>query len=96
MAAVAGALTAPARWIARNAGLDPVIAVAAARAVAPDQGIDGVSGSLVHLRPAGIIDPALTLIRAVSVGATAAAIAITGEVLIARPHLRITQADLRP
>ncbi len=96
VAAVAAALTAPARWIARNAGLDPIAAVAEARAVAPDQGIDGVTGTLVHLRSAGIVDPALTLIRAVSVGATAAAMAITGEVLVVRPYLRITSADIRP
>jgi chaperonin GroEL len=96
MAAIATALAAPAWWIARNAGLDAEAALAAARPVAPGQGIDGVTGALIDLRRAGVMDPALILVRALAVGATAAAMAITGEVLVARPHLRITEVDIRP
>lgn len=95
VAAVARALEAPAWWIARNAGLNPDRAVGLARPEAPVRGIDAHSGELVDLAEAGIVDAARIVRRALTVGATAAALAMSCDVLVHCP-VGLFQARLRP
>jgi chaperonin GroEL len=92
---VAKALEAPARWIARNAGLDPNAIVACAKESAPALGFDAVRREIVDLRSNGIVDPVTTLVEAVRIGLSTALLASDSGVLVQRP-IALHQAEIRP
>ncbi|MCC6790034.1 MAG: hypothetical protein IT336_00020 [Thermomicrobiales bacterium] len=95
VAAAASACEAPARWLARNAGLDAGWAVAQARAAEPGSGIDVTTGRLVDLHAAGIVDAAATLQCALRVGLTTARLASDCGTLVHRP-ISLSMAEIRP
>ena len=92
---VAKALEAQARWLARNAGLDPDWAVARGLSEAPERGLDVSSGEIADLRAGGVVDPASTLIEAIRIALTTPVLASDCGELIHSPK-PLHQADIRP
>jgi chaperonin GroEL len=83
--ALAAALSEPMRAIAANAGLDGRAIVAQAAGVVPDRTYDAWRGAWVDPWEAGILDSVTVLEAALDGGVSAAAAALTSEVLIHRP-----------
>jgi len=77
------ALSAPARNIAENAGLEGSVMVRAVEAETGSTGLNAVTGELVDLVKAGIIDPAKVTRAALQNAASIAGLVITTEALIA-------------
>jgi chaperonin GroEL len=77
------ALTAPARNIAENAGLEGSVMVRAIEAETGVNGLNAATGEIVDLVKAGIIDPAKVTRAALQNAASIAALVITTEALIA-------------
>jgi chaperonin GroEL len=77
------ALTAPARNIAENAGLEGNVMVRAVEAETGTIGLNAATGELVDLVKAGIIDPAKVTRAALQNAASIAALVLTTEALIA-------------
>jgi chaperonin GroEL len=76
-------LTAPARNIAENAGLEGNVMVRAIEAETGSNGLNAATGDIVDLVKAGIIDPAKVTRAALQNAASIAALVITTECLIA-------------
>ena len=93
---VAEALEAPARWIAHNAGIDGGHALALGRNTAAEMGLDVMSGEVLDLVKAGIVDPAPRAVMALSAGVNTAVLAASCEVLGLRPSRSLTAVDFRP
>ncbi len=87
--AVADGLTAPAWWIARNAGLDPQVVISRMEPEGPLP-VDG-PGS----RSEDIHDAASTVSTMVKIGVSMAISAFECDVLISRA-VRLSQAEMRP
>jgi chaperonin GroEL len=77
------ALTAPARNIAENAGLEGNVMVRAIESETGSNGLNAATGEIVDLVKAGIIDPAKVTRAALQNAASIAALVITTEALIA-------------
>ena len=77
------ALTAPARNIAENAGLEGSVWVRAVEAETGSNGLNAATGEIVDLLKAGIIDPAKVTRAALQNAASIAALVITTEALVA-------------
>jgi chaperonin GroEL len=80
---VAKALEEPLRWIALNAGLEGAVFVRQVESEAGPLGLDAVTGEIVDLVKAGIIDPAKVTRSALQNAASVAALLLTTEVLVA-------------
>jgi chaperonin GroEL len=76
-------LTAPARNIAENAGLEGNVMVRAIESETGSNGLNAATGEIVDLVKAGIIDPAKVTRAALQNAASIAALVITTECLIA-------------
>jgi chaperonin GroEL len=76
-------LTAPARNIAENAGLEGSVMVRAVEAETGSNGLDAATGEIVDMVKAGIIDPAKVTRAALQNAASIAALVITTECLVA-------------
>ena len=80
---VAGALEAPLRQLAANAGLDPALAVARARAAPAGHGLDVERDELVDLRAAGIVDPAELVCSTIEIATSMAGVCLLSELIVA-------------
>ncbi len=76
-------LTAPARLIADNAGLEGAVTTQAVEAATGNMGLNAATGEMVDLVKAGIIDPAKVTRAALQNAASIAALILTTECLIA-------------
>ncbi len=76
-------LTAPARNIAENAGLEGSVMVRAIEAETGSNGLNAATGEIVDLVKAGIIDPAKVTRSGLQNAASIAALVITTECLVA-------------
>jgi chaperonin GroEL len=76
-------LTAPARAIADNAGIEGAVAVQQVEAAKGNVGLNAATGEYVDLVKAGIIDPAKVTRAALQNAASIAALVITIECLVA-------------
>ena len=83
------ALAAPAQVILRNAGYDPGEIMAQVAHEGPDAGFDVVSGRLVNLCEAGILDSTLVLKTSIRNAVSTAALALTIDSLVhlAKPEM---------
>ncbi len=79
---VVAALTEPLKWIAINAGYDGDEIVAAVCDAQDGHGFDALSGSIVDLRAAGIVDPVKVSRAALESAASIAALLITTETAV--------------
>ena len=79
VAIVRRALTAPAHWIAANAGAEGAVVVARIAAADPGQGYDASTGELTDLLAAGVIDPVKVTRSAVENAASIAGMVLTTE-----------------
>ena len=75
-------LTAPARLIADNAGLEGAVTTQAVEAATGNMGLNAATGEMVDLVKAGIIDPAKVTRAALQNAASIAALVLTTECLI--------------
>lgn len=82
-AIVAGALEAPLRQLAANAGLDPSLAVARVRAAPAGHGLDVERDELVDLRAAGIFDPAELVCSTIEIATSMAGVCLLSELIVA-------------
>ncbi len=82
VALVRNALTEPIRQIVRNAGLEGSVIVEKVKDLDPDSGFDVISGKLVNMFEAGIVDPAKVARTALQNAASVAAMILTTECLI--------------
>jgi hypothetical protein len=87
------ALEEPLRVIAANAGFDPGSVVATVRASAPGYGFDALTGQIVNLYEAGIIDAALALQTSMRTAVNGAALVLTTDVLV---HHRQPERSTKP
>ena len=76
-------LTAPARHIADNAGMEGAVAVQQVEAAKGNMGMNAATGEMTDLVKAGIIDPAKVTRAALQNAASIAALVITTECLVA-------------
>ncbi|MDW3216205.1 MAG: chaperonin GroEL [Ilumatobacteraceae bacterium] len=76
-------LTAPARNIAENAGLEGSVMVRAVEAETGANGLNAATGEIVDMLKAGILDPAKVTRAALQNAASIAALVITTECLVA-------------
>ncbi|GDX14667.1 60 kDa chaperonin 1 [Actinomycetes bacterium] len=76
-------LTAPARHIADNAGMEGAVAVQQVEAAKGNTGMNAATGEMTDLVKAGIIDPAKVTRAALQNAASIAALVITTECLVA-------------
>ncbi|MBI2941701.1 MAG: molecular chaperone GroEL [Chloroflexi bacterium] len=83
---LAQALAAPVRRLARNSGYPPAAMVARVKAAPPTHGLDAVSGEIVDLWEAGIVDPVKVERILVETTVSAAMMALTTDVLVHRPQ----------
>ena len=77
------ALTAPARNIAENAGLEGSVMVRAIEAETGSMGLNAATGEMVDMFKAGIIDPAKVTRSGLQNAASIAALVLTTECLVA-------------
>jgi chaperonin GroEL len=91
--ALSDALNAPARAILSNAGCDPSATLARISAEAPDRGYDVLTGQMVNLLDAGIVESAAAYKAAVQGAINTAAAALTIDVLV---HTRNPETVLEP
>jgi chaperonin GroEL len=82
--ALARALAEPMRAIARNAGLDAGPIVDEARRRGPPWTFDAIRRRWVEARSAGIVDPLAVALAALETSVSAAATALTADVLLRR------------
>jgi chaperonin GroEL len=80
---VYAALEAPARLIADNAGLEGAVMVREIELATGHTGLNAITGEMVDLVKAGIIDPAKVTRAALQNAASIAALLLTTEVLVA-------------
>jgi len=87
---MARALAEPMRALARNAGHDPTTVVAGARQRGPAWTFDTVRGEWVNTWKAGILDPVSVVSASLDAAVSAAAVAISSDVLIHRPNASLS------
>ncbi len=76
------ALEEPLRQIAKNAGLEGSVIVERVRAAGEGQGLDAVTGELVDMVKAGIVDPAKVTRSTIQNAASIAGLVLTTETLV--------------
>jgi chaperonin GroEL len=76
------ALEAPIRTIAGNAGLEGSVIVEKVRTAAAGQGLNAVSGEIVDMVAAGIVDPAKVTRSTIQNAASIAGLVLTTETLV--------------
>src|SRR5205823_1978652 len=76
------ALEEPLRCIAKNAGLEGSVIVEHVRAAKPGFGLDAVTGNIVDLAKAGIVDPAKVTRSTIQNAASIAGLVLTTETLV--------------
>ncbi len=81
-AIVRAALSAPARWIATNAGIEGAIAVQQVERETGSIGLNALTGEFEDLLKAGVIDPAKVTRAALQNAASIASLLLTTEALI--------------
>ncbi|MBW3643567.1 MAG: chaperonin GroEL, partial [Actinobacteria bacterium] len=81
-AIVRAALSAPARWIATNAGIEGAIAVQQIERETGSIGLNALTGEFEDLLKAGVIDPAKVTRAALQNAASIASLLLTTEALI--------------
>jgi chaperonin GroEL len=81
---MAGALRAPLRVIAENAGYDPTLPMYSMTHGAADAVFDVRTGENAGMRAAGVIDPVETLCSAIRVATSMVAMAVTTDALVLR------------
>ena len=79
---VAESLSAPAWWIAHNAGLEGGVVIDRIRNEKPGHGLNAATGEYVDLYEAGIVDPARVTRSALENAASIAALLLTTEATI--------------
>jgi chaperonin GroEL len=79
---VAEALSAPLRWIARNAGYEGSVIVENVRGAKGSKGFNAATGEYTDMLKDGIIDPVKVTRSAVQNAASIAALVLTTEVLV--------------
>jgi len=79
---VRGALAAPLRWIAQNAGHEGSVVVAKVRELPPGTGLDAATGQYVDLVQAGVLDPVKVTKSALQNAASIAAMVLTTETAV--------------
>ena len=82
MAIVRRALSAPAFWIATNAGVEGAVVVNTIATLPVGQGYDAAAGEFTDLIAAGIIDPVKVTRSAVSNAASIAGMVLTTETTV--------------
>jgi chaperonin GroEL len=90
---VAKALEAPMRQIAANAGLEPSLIVARARARGRGYGLDACREEIVEMRQAGIMDSVSVLQVALESAASGASMVLTTEAIV---HHRKPELSVEP
>jgi chaperonin GroEL len=90
---LARALEEPMRAIARNAGYVPDIIVEKVKSAPPGHGFDAITGKIVDMRQAGVLDPVMVLEKALDIAVGGAAMALTTDVII---HHRSPVESLEP
>ena len=93
---VAEALTAPLCQIATNAGYEASTVAARVRMGEPGHGFDALSGQIVDMRAAGIIDPAQVLRLALEMAAGTAAMLLTTEAVVLTKRMGLEDVALTP
>ena len=93
---VAEALTAPVGHIATNAGNEASTVAARVRMSEPGHGFDALSGQIVDMRAAGIIDPAQVLRLALEMAAGTAAMLLTTEAVVLTKRMDVKDVALTP
>jgi chaperonin GroEL len=80
---VSNALEAPLRYIAANAGLEGAIKVREVEAASGSKGLNAMTGDIVDLVDAGVVDPAKVTRSALQNAASIAALLLTTEATVA-------------
>jgi chaperonin GroEL len=93
--ALARALAAPFRSIARGAGLEPEVFLDQVRRGEGWTGLDARAGALVDLYAAGIVDPLNVVRVALRAGVSGATMALLTEAIVI-PRFRLLHVDPRP
>ncbi len=76
------ALQAPTEWIVRNAARDPGPILAQLRESPPGYGFDVVSGKVMDMAEAGVLDPLKVVRSALETGASTGVMALTTDALV--------------
>jgi chaperonin GroEL len=92
----AAALTAPLRQIASNAGYEASTVVAKVGPGAPECGFDAVSGRIVNMREAGIVDPVKVLRLALEMAARTAVMVLTTEAVVLTQRKSVEDVAYNP
>jgi len=92
----AAALTAPLRQIASNAGYEASTVVAKVGAGAPEWGFDAISGRIVNMRAAGIVDPAKVLRLALEMAVRTAVLVLTTEAVVLTKRKSVEDVAYNP
>ena len=82
VAIVKRALEEPIRHISKNAGLEGSVIVEKVRAAADGFGLNAVTGEIVDMVKAGIVDPAKVTRSTITNAASIAALVLTTETLV--------------
>jgi chaperonin GroEL len=93
---IANALAAPLQEIASNGGYPGPTITAKARQSSAGFGFDVLSGQVVDMRKAGILDPAKVLRVALEMAASTAAMLLTTDVVVLTKRERIQDVALEP
>ncbi len=87
------AIEEPLRCIAQNAGYVPDVIVEKVKSAPAGYGMDARTGKIVDMRQTGIQDPTIVLVKALEIGVSGAAIALTTDVVI---HHSEPEINLEP
>jgi chaperonin GroEL len=93
---VAEALAAPMKQIATNAGYPGSTMAAKARAEGPGHGFDALSGEVVDMREADIVDPAKVQCVALDAAASMAAMVLTTDAVVLTKRAGMQDAQFEP
>lgn len=85
-----GALEAPMRTIAANSGFEQSLSVERVRNGEDGLGLDALSGNIVDMRAAGIVDPVFVVREAATRAIRSAALALTIDVIVHRHQTEIS------
>jgi chaperonin GroEL len=83
---VSDALAAPIAALLQNCGREAAPILAAIHDAGPGYGYDALEGKVVDMTRAGIVDPAAVLASVAQVAISGAALALTIDTLVHRPH----------
>ena len=89
-------LAEPLYWVATNAGYDGQAVIDRVRAMAPDHGLNALTGEFVNLFDAGVIDPLRVTRLTIQHAASVAALMLTTEALVAEELVAQPGAVIAP